>query len=128
MITYNLTTRQYERDDGSVITAAELRAMFDMLDAETKKQLRAVSRKRENGDIATDQWAEAILAILIAAHIVSISLGKGGVERVTQADWDTVQEKIAWREAFPTSAQIDAAYKLAQKAGVLEVIMATMKQ
>lgn len=31
------------------------------------------------------------------------------------------------REAFPSSAQIDAAYKLAQKAGVLEVIMATSR-
>lgn len=100
MITYNITTRQYERDDGSVITAAELRAMFDTLDAETKKQLRAVSRKRENGDITTDQWAEAILAILVAAHIVSISLGKGGIERVTQADWDKVQEKIAWQSGY----------------------------
>lgn len=37
----------------------------------------------------------------------------------------SVGRRTRKREAFPTSAQIDAAYKLAQKAGVLEVIMAT---
>jgi len=99
MLTYNEQTRQYERD-GVVITAVMLRELIDKLTTYSRTQAKRLGRQLEAGTITPEQFAAAMSTLLASAHIIAASVGRGGRNRVTDADYRKIDKKVEWQRGY----------------------------
>jgi hypothetical protein len=98
-VVYNEQTKQFERD-GEVIETAAILLLIDKLLGATKREAKRISAKLDAGTITLEQWRESMATLLRNAHIVAASVGRGGVDRMTSADWQKVNKKVQWQYGY----------------------------
>jgi hypothetical protein len=92
--------RLYRDNNGNLITRRELKALIDNLTATVQKDAAKIASAFDAGELSASAFADAMSELLTSAHIVAASVGKGGRELMTAADWGKVGAKIKWQNGY----------------------------
>lgn len=93
MVTYNQNKRRFE-ENGVAVEPAVLALLIGRLMETAKREARSVSIKLERGVITVEQWGRDMAQLLRSAHITAASIGRGGIDRMTAADWLQVERMV----------------------------------
>lgn len=86
--------------DGQTIDPKEVRALIDKLTETVQKDAKRIAKRYETNKITLAQFKKEMQLLLRSGHIVAASVGKGGRDRMTQADWGKVGAKIKWQYGY----------------------------
>jgi len=88
------------RNNGEYISRRETREKIDKLTEFIKREAGRIAKRYDAGTINAAQFNAEMRELLKAGHIIASSVGRGGLERMTLADWGKVGNKIKWQYQF----------------------------
>jgi hypothetical protein len=95
---YSTNKRQYRNSNG-YISRREVKKAIDRLSKHVTKESARIAKVFEDGGSAAE-FNSAMRELLKSAHIVSSSVGRGGRQQMTAADWARVGRKINWQYKY----------------------------
>ncbi len=90
--------RQYRSPNG-YISRREVKAAIDRLSKHVTKESARIAKLYEEGGTAAE-FQSAMRELLKSGHIVASSVGRGGRQQMTPADWARVGRKINWQYKY----------------------------
>lgn len=88
------------RNNGEYVSRRETREKIDKLTEFIKREAGRIAKRYDAGTINAAQFNAEMRELLKAGHIIASSVGRGGLERMTLADWGKVGNKIKWQYSF----------------------------
>jgi hypothetical protein len=79
---------------------SELLELIEKLKGKSKRDARRISTRLEQGKIDADEWKAQVMALLVSAHIIAASVGRGGVNAMSVNDWRRIQAKITLQDGY----------------------------
>lgn len=91
---------RYFISQGRRRTRAELRKAIDTLTEAVATEAKHYAAQLAAGEITLDVFYASMGELLKSAHIVASTVGRGGIARMTTADWSRVAAKIEWQYGY----------------------------
>lgn len=95
-------TKGLYKDGEQYVSRKEVRARLDGVLESLKVKAGQYARKYNEGEWTAKQFGDAMRELLESSHIAAGVLGRGGRESMQAADWQRIEEKIAWQNGFLT--------------------------
>lgn len=97
---FDTQKRSYRDESGEYVSRRETREKIDKLTEFIKREAGRIAKRFDEGKINAAQFNVEMRELLKAGHIIASSVGRGGLERMTLADWGKVGNKIKWQYSF----------------------------
>lgn len=85
---------------GTPVSRLAVRDEIDKLTNHVALEASFLAQSFQAGKLNIGQFEKQTSELLKAGHITAASIGKGGIGRMTQKDWETVGAKIAWQNDY----------------------------
>lgn len=82
------------------VSRLAVRAEINKLTDHVAKEAAKIATRLQKKTISLIEFEIQMRDLLRSAHIIAASVGKGGRERMTQADWRRVGAKIKWQNGY----------------------------
>lgn len=100
MITYSPRRQTYVNSNGRVTTEPEVRLWLRDQVAEERGRLKLIMRQQIQGRLPLVQWQSQTLEELRRAHTAIAAVAAGGVDRLTPAHYEIINQVMLQEEAF----------------------------
>ncbi len=98
---YDESQRSYrDQQTEKYLSRRALRTLINKLTKFTKKEATRIAARFDAGSITAEEFNLEMRELLKDAHIVAATIGRGGRERMTVADWGRVGEKLRWQYGY----------------------------
>lgn len=91
---YNRKTRQYESEDGIILSHPQMVSLRDTFSASRKDATVTHSKTMTGGEITLQQWESLMRGELRTAFVDMFVLGRGGRKMMTYSDWGVVGNQL----------------------------------
>jgi hypothetical protein len=85
---------------GNAVPRGVVRDEIRKLTSHVSKEGAKISKAFQAGDIALPEFQNKMAELLKAGHIAAAAVGRGGIDRMSKADWGKVGNKIAWQNKY----------------------------
>lgn len=75
---------------GKFIAQSRVRSLMQRFENKQKETVRAISDRLSNGEISIQRWVFEMRQAIKDAYVVQYTVGKGGYDNMSQADWGRV--------------------------------------
>lgn len=99
-IKYDQQLKAFLTNADDVVRRSEVRNEIHKLSTFVADESSKLAERLLAKDITIDQFRDKMGELLKSGHIIAASIGKGGRDKMTAADWATVGAKIKWQYGY----------------------------
>lgn len=99
-IYYRDRNQYQDAESGKFISQSRVRALMQRFENKYKQDIKGISDKLSNGEISLQRWVDDLRQAIKDAYVIQYTVGKGGLDNMTQADWGRIGGLLKGQYAY----------------------------